>query len=216
MTFLFSKLLPALACALALSAPLAAQTQATAAATVAVPPRDPAPGDTAQQRRLVLPNGMKVLLWSDPKLNTSSAALAVGVGSLADPPQRQGLAHFLEHMLFLGTEKYPRHHRLRRLPAPPRRHQQRLHGRRPHQLLLRDQARRLRRRARPLQPVLHRAAVRRPLHRARDQRRGVGTPEKPGKRPLAPDAAAAHGLRRRPPGAPLRHRQPRDAGRHHA
>jgi insulysin len=107
MTFLFSKLLPALACALALSAPLAAQAQATAAATVAVPPRDPAPGDTAQQRRLVLPNGMKVLLWSDPKLNTSSAALAVGVGSLADPPQRQGLAHFLEHMLFLGTEKYP-------------------------------------------------------------------------------------------------------------
>jgi insulysin len=37
----------------------------------------------------------------------SSVALAVGVGSLADPPQRQGLAHFLEHMLFLGTEKFP-------------------------------------------------------------------------------------------------------------
>jgi insulysin len=58
-------------------------------------------------RRLVLPNGIKALLWSDPKLNVSSAALAVGAGSLADPRERQGLAHFLEHMLFLGTEKYP-------------------------------------------------------------------------------------------------------------
>jgi predicted Zn-dependent peptidase len=31
----------------------------------------------------------------------------VGVGSYSDPANRQGLAHFLEHMLFLGTEKYP-------------------------------------------------------------------------------------------------------------
>lgn len=112
MTSLLFRRLPALAGALALCTALgvAAQPQAapaTPAAITAIPPRDPAPGDTAQQRRLVLPNGMKVLLWSDPKLNTSSAALAVGVGSLADPPQRQGLAHFLEHMLFLGTEKYP-------------------------------------------------------------------------------------------------------------
>jgi len=29
------------------------------------------------------------------------------VGSWADPPEFQGLAHFLEHMLFMGTEKYP-------------------------------------------------------------------------------------------------------------
>ena len=31
----------------------------------------------------------------------------IRVGSLADPAGHQGLAHFLEHMLFLGTEKYP-------------------------------------------------------------------------------------------------------------
>ena len=31
----------------------------------------------------------------------------VRVGSLEDPKKAQGLAHFLEHMLFLGTEKYP-------------------------------------------------------------------------------------------------------------
>ena len=73
----------------------------------AVPPRTAAPNDVSAYRRLVLPNGMKVLLLSDPKLNVASAAVAVGVGSLSDPPERQGLAHYLEHMLFLGTEKYP-------------------------------------------------------------------------------------------------------------
>jgi len=73
----------------------------------AVPARQAAPNDASTYRRFVLPNGMKVLLLSDPKLNLSSAAMAVGVGSLSDPPERQGLAHYLEHMLFLGTEKYP-------------------------------------------------------------------------------------------------------------
>lgn len=101
------------ACSLVLpAAPALAQPAAPAAADKAatappVPPREAAPGDLAQWRRFVLPNGLKVLLLSDPKLNMSSAAVAVAVGSLADPPNRQGLAHFLEHMLFLGTEKYP-------------------------------------------------------------------------------------------------------------
>lgn len=31
----------------------------------------------------------------------------VGVGNLYDPQHANGLAHFLEHMLFLGTKKYP-------------------------------------------------------------------------------------------------------------
>lgn len=75
--------------------------------TAAVPPRQAAPNDASAYRRFVLPNGMKVLLLSDPKLNVSSASVAVGVGNLSDPPDRLGLAHYLEHMLFLGTEKYP-------------------------------------------------------------------------------------------------------------
>ena len=73
----------------------------------AVPPRLAAPNDASSYRRFVLPNGMKVLLLSDPKLNVASTSVAVAVGSLSDPPERQGLAHYLEHMLFLGTEKYP-------------------------------------------------------------------------------------------------------------
>jgi len=37
----------------------------------------------------------------------AAACIDVGVGSLSDPPELNGLAHFLEHMLFMGTEKYP-------------------------------------------------------------------------------------------------------------
>jgi len=50
---------------------------------------------------------MDVLLVSDPKSDKSSAALAVNVGHFDDPIEHQGLAHLLEHMMFLGTEKFP-------------------------------------------------------------------------------------------------------------
>lgn len=53
-----------------------------------------------------LENGMQVLVETDPDLDRSAAALSVGVGSM-DNGGVSGLAHFLEHMLFLGTEKYP-------------------------------------------------------------------------------------------------------------
>lgn len=89
--------------------PAAPKAEVASASTAAldVPPRRQAPNDESSYRRLVLDNGMKVLLLSDPKLNKSSASMAVAVGSLSDPKERQGMAHFLEHMLFLGTEKYP-------------------------------------------------------------------------------------------------------------
>ncbi|XP_078264664.1 nardilysin-like [Rhinoraja longicauda] len=37
----------------------------------------------------------------------SAAALCVGIGSFSDPDDLPGLAHFLEHMVFMGSEKYP-------------------------------------------------------------------------------------------------------------
>uniref|UniRef100_A0A7N8XZU5 Nardilysin a (N-arginine dibasic convertase) n=1 Tax=Mastacembelus armatus TaxID=205130 RepID=A0A7N8XZU5_9TELE len=37
----------------------------------------------------------------------SAAALCVGVGSFSDPSDLPGLAHFLEHMVFMGSKKYP-------------------------------------------------------------------------------------------------------------
>ncbi len=72
-----------------------------------IPHRPQAPNDQAQYRRFTLDNGLKVILLSDPKLNKSSASLVVHVGQIDDPDNRPGLAHFLEHMLFLGTKKYP-------------------------------------------------------------------------------------------------------------
>ena len=54
-----------------------------------------------------LSNGLKVFLISDPETTKSSAALAVGVGSLANKKDEQGLAHFCEHLLFMVSKQYP-------------------------------------------------------------------------------------------------------------
>ncbi len=72
-----------------------------------LPPRVVASTDKAEFRRFVLDNGLRVLLVSDPNFNKSGASLGVGIGQIDDPFEHAGLAHFLEHMLFLGTEKYP-------------------------------------------------------------------------------------------------------------
>jgi secreted Zn-dependent insulinase-like peptidase len=63
--------------------------------------------DTRAFRYVELDNGLRAIVVSDPGAQKAAASLDVHVGSGADPEQRQGLAHFLEHMLFLGTEKYP-------------------------------------------------------------------------------------------------------------
>jgi insulysin len=47
------------------------------------------------------------LLISDSDTDKSAAALDVHVGCSLDPKPLYGTAHFLEHMLFMGTEKYP-------------------------------------------------------------------------------------------------------------
>ncbi|KAL7536578.1 hypothetical protein ACHAXR_008597 [Thalassiosira sp. AJA248-18] len=43
----------------------------------------------------------------DDGLRKAATALLVNVGSYHDPPHLQGLAHYLEHMLFLGTQSFP-------------------------------------------------------------------------------------------------------------
>ena len=65
------------------------------------------PGDTKLYRYLELDNRLKVLLVSDSDADKSAAALDVHIGNGSDPDEWAGLAHFLEHMLFLGTEKFP-------------------------------------------------------------------------------------------------------------
>ena len=63
--------------------------------------------DLFDSKVVVLQNGLTALLVSDPEAERSSAALGVNVGSYIDNPDENGLAHFCEHLLFMGTEKYP-------------------------------------------------------------------------------------------------------------
>ena len=60
-----------------------------------------------EYRAFVLPNELRVLVASDPAADKAAAALCVDAGRLSEPKAIPGLAHFCEHMLFLGTEKYP-------------------------------------------------------------------------------------------------------------
>jgi insulysin len=63
--------------------------------------------DKREYRFLTLDNTLQVILVSDPTTEKSACVCDVNVGSLCDPSEAQGLAHFLEHMLFMGTERYP-------------------------------------------------------------------------------------------------------------
>lgn len=65
------------------------------------------PNDSREYRTFTLDNGMKVLLVHDADVDMAAASVDVHVGQFHDPEDRQGLSHFLEHMLFMGTEDYP-------------------------------------------------------------------------------------------------------------
>ncbi len=73
------------------------------AKTIAQNPRK----NQRQQRRIVLANKLEALLISDPSVAKSAVAMDVGIGSLLDQEDKLGQAHFLEHILFLGSEKFP-------------------------------------------------------------------------------------------------------------
>lgn len=74
--------------------------------------------DDRLYRSVSLNNAMRCILVQDKDVEKSAACMFVGTGSLADPISDtpgsvdfgkpiDGLAHFCEHMLFLGTKKYP-------------------------------------------------------------------------------------------------------------
>lgn len=58
-------------------------------------------------RYCVLANGVGGLLVEDSDANISGVGVGVRAGSYNEPEEINGLAHFAEHMLFLGTSKYP-------------------------------------------------------------------------------------------------------------
>ncbi|KAH8365582.1 hypothetical protein KR093_002263, partial [Drosophila rubida] len=96
---------------------------------------DKSEGDKKQYRMLTLSNGLSAILISDPLPQESSStnsmpnqsptrqsststleqyhgklaacAVLVGVGSFSEPFEYPGMAHFLEHMIFMGSKKYP-------------------------------------------------------------------------------------------------------------
>ncbi len=53
-----------------------------------------------------LDNGLAVTTVALPHLHTAVCALFVKVGSRFETPADNGLSHFVEHMLFRGTERY--------------------------------------------------------------------------------------------------------------
>ncbi|WP_420885599.1 pitrilysin [Candidatus Profftia lariciata] len=63
--------------------------------------------DSRLYKAIKLDNGMQVLLIFDKYATKSLAALALPVGSLEDPNSQLGLAHYLEHLVLMGSKKYP-------------------------------------------------------------------------------------------------------------
>ncbi|WP_448556857.1 insulinase family protein [Thalassotalea montiporae] len=53
-----------------------------------------------------LDNGLRVLLLSDPQAKSSAASITINVGGRHSPKSFQGLAHLLEHTVFLGSKSY--------------------------------------------------------------------------------------------------------------
>ncbi|HQB39449.1 MAG TPA: pitrilysin family protein, partial [Deltaproteobacteria bacterium] len=53
-----------------------------------------------------LPNGLRVVCVEMPHLHAAELAIYIKVGGRNDPTGREGLSHFLEHMLFRGSEEF--------------------------------------------------------------------------------------------------------------
>lgn len=57
--------------------------------------------------RTVLPNGVRLILIPIDGVNSVATSVMVGVGSRYETSRINGISHFLEHMVFKGTKKYP-------------------------------------------------------------------------------------------------------------
>ncbi|RVX74303.1 hypothetical protein B0A52_02135 [Exophiala mesophila] len=63
--------------------------------------------DDRSYRVIELPNKLEALLVQDAQTDKASASLNVNVGNFSDENDMPGMAHAVEHLLFMGTEKYP-------------------------------------------------------------------------------------------------------------
>src|ERR1700736_3200769 len=60
----------------------------------------------------VLANGLRVVTVELPHLHTASIVMYAKVGSRYETARDNGLSHFLEHMLFRGTQRLPDAYRI--------------------------------------------------------------------------------------------------------
>jgi len=58
-------------------------------------------------RQLKLPNGLNLILYPMSSVQSVSVYVTVGAGPRYETKETAGLAHFLEHMLFEGTKRFP-------------------------------------------------------------------------------------------------------------
>src|SRR5262249_61245436 len=58
-------------------------------------------------QRALLPNGIRLLTASLPHVRSISIAYYFGVGSRYERGEISGVSHFIEHMLFKGSQRYP-------------------------------------------------------------------------------------------------------------
>ncbi|TVP10858.1 insulinase family protein [Shewanella sp. KCT] len=63
--------------------------------------------DGGRYESFELTNGLKVLLIRNENTSISGAAISIAGGQMSTPEQLQGLPHLLEHIVFLGSDKYP-------------------------------------------------------------------------------------------------------------
>ena len=62
------------------------------------------PGKAQQLSVMTLRNGATVYIWEDKSKPDVFGMIAFKVGSVDDPEQYTGLAHYLEHVMFKGTQ----------------------------------------------------------------------------------------------------------------
>lgn len=63
--------------------------------------------DTHELTKITLPNGVRLLLIPMKGVLSVATSVFVGVGSRNENTKNNGISHFLEHMVFKGTKKYP-------------------------------------------------------------------------------------------------------------
>ena len=56
--------------------------------------------------KIILPNGVRIVSEKMPHVRSSAIGIWLAVGSRYEKADESGAAHFIEHMLFKGTEKY--------------------------------------------------------------------------------------------------------------